>query len=865
MKKTKLIIALCLSAYMGFAQTFTNPFTGGTTRFAGNGISYGTTVEGAVATATPLYSPWGIVVNKLGETYIADNANHVILKVDIFGDIHIIAGTMGVKGYFGDGMPALGTGANSVYFNQPTYLALDNVGNLYIADCGNAIVRKITAHNGTINPVPNSYVYTISTVAGVDPTIPGGGLFNNGVQKCNSGSTACGDLGPANNAMLNQPTGLAIDNNNNLFIVDGIGTTIREVLASSSTFCFGTTTYAAGTINTIAGGYGNIMTGCSVCTNITATGNSFPGVPALSTNFSSLVGIAFDVNCKNLYIADQNINQVDRLDMTDHTYKGYIYGFAGQYLTGGTAADGLTQAHVTFPGANGVTCIAVDGNNNVYVGSTDPSANISGVVMINNGNPLSGKVETANCFGVAVDACNNLYYTDESYYSVYKALNGAAASFAPTISIPSPICSGSNINATGSSGGTTPDSYTWELQSCTPAGVYDGGPIIGPFTNNSASYSFPTTGLPCGHNYLVSLTVTKQCPVAVSTTISQITYINCNPTPVITGNLNICSGSSTTLCENNYPANNPYTVTWDIITSHGGYTYVGSLPCIIESPTANTTYNVTVANTSTGCSGSASALVTVSTNNTSFNLTEGSLPANATLSAQINTTPFTSSAGFGYFWGVEELSTSGSVYWATSASAHPCYWQNYPNGVTEFNGIANTPSDYPTGTFSSTFLPLCSAATGFVTGYTCNTPSAGKFAYAKTYVVTLTSWSSACTTGVSTAYTVTMPSAYREAEPAIITKGGVYQSTATTTGIDKISASTQVSIYPNPNNGNFTIETFVTTPQLVEVYDLTGRLVLSQNISGTATINGISLTDGVYNIKVSGNDNVVNKRIVISK
>ena len=79
------------------------------------------------------------------------------------------------------------------------------------------------------------------------------------------------------------------------------------------------------------------------------------------------------------------------------------------------------------------------------------------------------------------------------------------------------------------------------------------------------------------------------------------------------------------------------------------------------------------------------------------------------------------------------------------------------------------------------------------------------------------------------------------------------------------TTSNQVNVYPNPNNGNFTVETSETSNQLLEVFDLTGRLVLSQTITGKADINASSLTNGIYNIKISGNNNVVNKRIVVSK
>ncbi len=87
-----------------------------------------------------------------------------------------------------------------------------------------------------------------------------------------------------------------------------------------------------------------------------------------------------------------------------------------------------------------------------------------------------------------------------------------------------------------------------------------------------------------------------------------------------------------------------------------------------------------------------------------------------------------------------------------------------------------------------------------------------------------------------------------------------------TTGISQISGvNTNISIYPNPNNGLFVIEPNTTTKQTVMVYDVTGKQVLSQTISGKATIDASALYEGVYNISISNSEGVINKRLVIVK
>jgi type IX secretion system substrate protein/NHL repeat-containing protein len=91
-------------------------------------------------------------------------------------------------------------------------------------------------------------------------------------------------------------------------------------------------------------------------------------------------------------------------------------------------------------------------------------------------------------------------------------------------------------------------------------------------------------------------------------------------------------------------------------------------------------------------------------------------------------------------------------------------------------------------------------------------------------------------------------------------------------GIEQyVNNNEQVNIYPNPNNGSFVIEPSpsLTLPQgkgtLMQVYDVNGRLILSQTINGRTSIDASSLNEGVYNISLQSNEGVVNKRLVIVK
>ncbi len=89
----------------------------------------------------------------------------------------------------------------------------------------------------------------------------------------------------------------------------------------------------------------------------------------------------------------------------------------------------------------------------------------------------------------------------------------------------------------------------------------------------------------------------------------------------------------------------------------------------------------------------------------------------------------------------------------------------------------------------------------------------------------------------------------------------------TYTGIDDFNTQNQsLTIYPNPATGTFKVETNSTEKQLLQIFDITGKLMLFQNLlSGKSTIEGSSLSQGVYNVSITSNEGVSNKRLVIIK
>ena len=206
---------------------------------AGNGAPW-FSGDGGSATSASVCQPTGVAVDAAGNLYIADYGNHRIRGVSPSGIISTVAGS-GTQGFSGDGGPA-----TSASLNYPGSVAVDAAGNLYIADSQNDRIRKVSASG------------IISTVAG------------------NGALGFSGDGGPASSASLLLPGGVAVDAAGNLYIADSQNDRIRKVSAS-------------GIISTVAGSG--------------AQGFSGDGGPATSALLYGPFGVAVDA-AGDLYIGD---------------------------------------------------------------------------------------------------------------------------------------------------------------------------------------------------------------------------------------------------------------------------------------------------------------------------------------------------------------------------------------------------------------------------------------------------------------------------------------------------------------------------------------------------------------------------------
>lgn len=257
-------------------------------------------------------SPYGIVTDSSGNIYVADRANHLIRKIDSSNQSSVFAGSS-VAGST-DGFRL------SASFNSPSDLALDSSGNLYVADYGNHLIRKITP-NGTVSTLAGDGTAGFADGLGIaakfrnpiglaidaSDNIYVSDYNNDRIRKIDNlgnvstiaGSGTAGFLdGTASLARFNKPIGIEVTNDGSLYIADSNNQRIRKI--------------SAGTVSTFVGGG-------------TATFADGVGTQAL---FYTPSYLAMDSN-SNLYLSDNTNNRIRKI-----TSGGTVTSFSGTGLPG---------------------------------------------------------------------------------------------------------------------------------------------------------------------------------------------------------------------------------------------------------------------------------------------------------------------------------------------------------------------------------------------------------------------------------------------------------------------------------------------------------------------------------------------------
>ena len=267
---------------------------------AGTG-TVGYTGDHGPATSATLADPSAVAYDASGNLYLADAQNHVVREVvKTTGTITTIAGT-GAEGFAGDG-----GAATSAVLDTPTGVAVDTSGNIYIADSHNNRIRKVSGG-------------TITTVAGTGTAGFGG------------------DNAAAIAASLSLPSAVAVGPGGSLYIADTNNHRIRMVTGT--------------TITTVAGNGEELYAG--------------DGGTALAASLDLPTGVAVDTSGK-VYIADRHNQRVRMVDTSGNI--STVAGSGAVTFAGGFSGDGSNGTAAMLSKPSGVS---VDPSGNVYIADTD--------------------------------------------------------------------------------------------------------------------------------------------------------------------------------------------------------------------------------------------------------------------------------------------------------------------------------------------------------------------------------------------------------------------------------------------------------------------------------------------------------------
>jgi len=361
MKPPLTLVAACLAlvaAPLAFAQSYSFTIVAGTPPLIGSNDGTGTEAR--------FNSPGAVALDAAGNTYVADRLNSVVRKITPAGVVTTLAGLAGSPGVDN------GVGADA-RFDQPSGIAIDAAGNLFVTDRTAFTIRKITPAG------------EVSTFAGF-PNSPG---YADG-----TGSAA----------RFSVPVGIAIDGEGNLFVVDGANRVIRKITP-------------AGVVSTLAGGPG-------LAGSTDGTGSN--------ARFNTIAGLAID-GAGNLYATDTTSAVVRKI--TPAGVVTTLAGLAGSRGSTngvgaaarfnnpfGVAADRDGNVYVADTVNETIRRITPDGTVSLLAGATSIGGNTDGP-----GNTARFFRPTA----LVVDANGGLIIADTGNHSIRRlSASGAVTTFA---------------------------------------------------------------------------------------------------------------------------------------------------------------------------------------------------------------------------------------------------------------------------------------------------------------------------------------------------------------------------------------------------------------------------------------------------
>ena len=323
------------------------------------------------ARSAPLLLPSAIAYDTQGNLYLAETQANAVRRVDLSGNIVVIAGT-GTQGFGGDGGPATGAELNS-----PEGVAVDSAGNIYVADSSNNRIRRIDAATAVVTTIAGngkagfggdgaaavSALLDLPRAIALD--VKGEQLYiadsrNHRIRKVDlmSGTISTvagdgrqgfsGDGGAASAASLDSPESIAVDLSGNLFLADTHNRRIRRVAAGT------------GTISTV---FGDGTTGVAAV-----------GTTALGSALALPRGLTVD-RAGNLYVVDSGNHRVVRVDATTGVVTvaagDGTEGFGGD---GGAAVlAGLDSPRAAAIAPSGLLTMSDSGNQRVRQLAADPA------------------------------------------------------------------------------------------------------------------------------------------------------------------------------------------------------------------------------------------------------------------------------------------------------------------------------------------------------------------------------------------------------------------------------------------------------------------------------------------------------------